>query len=289
MITIRGSGFGLYGYLPAVIGHGVVLPLRYKDKLSQMPQARVLSDQVQWVADDQTAQEQADTIIIAIPPEHQPSVAHAALALPNINRLVLEKPLAPTPAAALELLNELEDSGKEFRIDYIFRFTDWGKKLLQEKSEDKLTIEWRFMAHHFKHQLNNWRRNEATGGGALRFYGIHLVALLAEMGYSKVIASETDEESARWEATLAGSHLPDCHLLVDTKATQDKFIVTAGDTTLADQDSVFSITDPSFDVRVPVLVKLYASFADEQPDWYRAVILLWQNCHPVRRTCTQTT
>ena len=77
MITIRGSGFGLYGYLPAVIGHGVVLPLRYKDKLSQMPQARVLSDQVQWVADDQTAQEQADTIIIAIPPEHQPSVADA--------------------------------------------------------------------------------------------------------------------------------------------------------------------------------------------------------------------
>ena len=242
-----------------------------------MPQARVLSDQVHWVADDQTAQKQADTMIIAMPPEYQPGMAQTALALPNINRLVLEKPLASTPAGALELLDKLEDSAKEFRISYIFRFTDWGKRLLQEKSRDKLTIEWRFMAHHFKHQLNNWRRDGATGGGALRFYGIHLIALLAEMGYSKVIATETDKESALWAATLAGSDLTNCHLVVDAKAAQDKFIVTVDDRILANQASVFSVTDPNFDLRVPVLVKLYASFSNAQPDWYRAAILLWQS------------
>jgi hypothetical protein len=97
------------------------------------------------------------------------------------------------------------------------------------------------------------------------------------MGYSKVICTETDKESALWEATLAGSHLPNCHLVVDAKATRDKFSVTVDDRTLANQDSVFSITDPNFDVRVPVLVKLYASFSDKQPDWYRAAILLWQS------------
>ena len=284
MITICGSGFGLYGYLPAVISHGVVLPFRYKKKIAQMPQARVLSDRVHWIADDKTALEQADSIIIAIPPEHQPTVAQAALGMLNINRLVLEKPLAPTPTTALELLDRLEDSGKEFRINYAFRFTDWGEQLLRNKYKDKLTIEWRFMAHHFKHQLHNWRRDAATGGGALRFYGIHLVALLAEMGYSTVITSETDAESARWEATLAGSHLPNCHLLIDTMATQDKFTVTAGGTTLANQASVFSITDPNFDMRVPALVKLYASFSTQQPDWYRATILLWKNLESTSST-----
>jgi len=284
MITIRGAGFGLYGYLPAVIEYGVVLPRRYKEKLAQMPQARVLADQVRWVADDRTAQEQADTMIIAVPPEHQPRVARAALVLPNIERLILEKPLATVPAAALELLDELEHSGKEFRIGYLFRFTDWGQRLLQGKFEEKVTIEWHFMAHHFKHQLNNWRRDEAAGGGALRFYGIHLLALLAEMGYSKVIASETNEESSRWEAKLTSSHQPDCYLLVDTRATENKFVVTADGTTLANQPGVFSPTDPTFDSRVPVLVKLYASFAEERPGWYRSVILLWQGCRPAERS-----
>jgi hypothetical protein len=105
-----------------------------------MPQARVLSDQVHWVADDQTAQQQADTIIIAIPPEHQPGMAQTVLALPNINRLVLEKPLAPTPATALELLDDLEDSGKEFRIAYIFRFTDWGRNFYRKRPRTSLRL-----------------------------------------------------------------------------------------------------------------------------------------------------
>jgi len=277
MITIIGSGFGLYGYLPAVIKSGVVLPLRYKEKLDQMPQAKQVADLVQWVADDQTARAMADTAIIAVPPEYQPKILDEILVLPNIQRIALEKPLAPTPDIALAMMEKLERSGKQFRIDYIFRFTDWGEKLLAMPPDQKLNIEWQFMAHHFAHQLNNWRRYSETGGGAVRFYGIHFIALLAEMGYTEVISSETDKKSSRWKATFTGPHLPDCHLLVDTKATNNKFTVKAGDTVLAEQESVFVSTDPNFDVRVPVVAKFYASFADEPPKWYRAAILLWKN------------
>jgi len=39
-------------------------------------------------------------------------------------------------------------------------------------------------ADHFKNNKDNWKRDHKQGGGPLRFYGIHLIAVLAELGYT---------------------------------------------------------------------------------------------------------
>lgn len=240
-----------------------------------MPQAKVLVGRVIWVADDATARSQADTAIIAVPPEHQPKILDELLTLPNIKRITLEKPLAPTPAEAEQMMEKLEKSGKEFRIDYIFRFTDWGEKLLVRPITEALTIEWQFMAHHFANDLMNWRRDGEQGGGAMHFYGIHFIALLAELGYTEVISSTLSTESGRWEATFSGHNLPPCHLVVDSKSSDTRFVVAVGDTVVTDQSTVFVHLDKNWDMRVPYIQKFMASFNEPALSWYQSVITLW--------------
>lgn len=277
MITVIGSGFGLYGYLPAVSPQGVVLPLRYKEKLMQMPQAKFFTDSVHWVADEQTALEMADTAVIAVPPAHQSEILSKVLAQPNIARLILEKPLAVNPELSERILESLQESGKDFRINYTFRFTEWGAKLLQNKSKEELIIEWHFLAHHFKHDLNNWRRNHDEGGGVLRFYAIHFIALLAEMGYTEVVQSEMDKDAAQITLTLIGEGLPLCHLVVDSHDAQEKFFIKIGNTEIVSQPSVFTPIAEAVDIRVPLIAKLLDSFSDPKPHWYGAVIKLWNS------------
>jgi hypothetical protein len=48
-----------------------------------------------------------------------------------------------------------------------------------------IRVDWRFLAHHHRYSLANWKRQPAESGGALRFYAIHLVAWLARAGLWK--------------------------------------------------------------------------------------------------------
>ena len=48
MFAIRGSGFGLYGYLPALVGCGrrVVLPERYRARFAERPELAPFANEV---------------------------------------------------------------------------------------------------------------------------------------------------------------------------------------------------------------------------------------------------
>ena len=52
--AILGGGFGLYGYLPALIecGADVVLPLRHKERVLERPELAPLASKVEWRGDD---------------------------------------------------------------------------------------------------------------------------------------------------------------------------------------------------------------------------------------------
>ena len=54
-VGIVGSGFGLYGYLPALVEVGkmnVILPGRYKDKFLARSELKIYADYIHWVSDD---------------------------------------------------------------------------------------------------------------------------------------------------------------------------------------------------------------------------------------------
>jgi hypothetical protein len=294
MYTIIGSGFGIYGYLPALVegfGETVVLPSIYKDKILSRRELASTVANIRWVKDENVALSLAKSIVIATTPERQFEVVMRCLSLSNIEKLIIEKPVAVTPERAAILVANLDAKKKRYRIGFTFLYTSWQKKLRWSKllvSKDELTITWTFMANHFDKKLPTWKRNRTEGGGVLRFYGIHLVALLASQGYDGVLESKIEgdlpDEPLRWRAVLTGSGLANCNVFLDSFCTQKRFeisqsnsknkriILTAGD------PFELECSDQCSDSRIGPLKRLIGTFEDDDSNvksYYTNVINLW--------------
>jgi hypothetical protein len=277
MFTIIGSGFGLYGYLPALVdtfGGPVVLPRNYQDKMSARPELARYRDAIYWVSDIEAALAAANGVVVATTPIRQPELVAQCLKLPSLELLVLEKPLAATPAMAAELLDKLKQSGKRFRIGYTLLHTAWAARLQVPDAglfDGTVSVTWTFMAHHFSIALQNWKREHAQGGGVLRFFGIHVVALMARHGYREVAESSLIGrdigQPEKWLAVFSGLRLPDCRVLVDSRAPANSFRIelngAAESTLLADLQEPFQLEEPEVpqgDRRVGVLKRLLHTF-----------------------------
>ncbi len=302
MIAILGSGFGLYGYLPALVGgcgQRVVLPESYRARFCERPELARFAGSVQWERDAATALDCAEGVVIALRPLDQNSWIDHCLEQVNIRRLVLEKPLADSPETAAVLSGGLDRSRKVVRMGYTFRYTPWGKQLKDslrgEKESRAVSIQWRFLAYHFRHDLKNWKRFSVSGGGAIRFYGIQLIALLAEIGYRDVISSRSFgpsvNEVEKWTASFAGSRLPKCDILINTRAGSPHFYVELLAASSLEVDAVLAnLTDPfdpmgeacpqeGLDRRVPALTSLCCSLWEQSTEghsWYEHTINLWR-------------
>ncbi len=275
----------------------IVLPKRYRAKFSTRPELSRFADAIEWVYDENAALARADCVILALSPDLQMHWISHCRKLANVERLVLEKPLAPTPDAAASLFDDLIDAAKIFRVGYIFRLTPWGQNMLHALVErprggamGELRITWRFLAHHYRHPSTTWKRFQSSGGGALRFYGIQLIALLAELGYGNVLSSEISgpdaDEIVRWSASFSGAGLPRCRVTIDTRAASNEFIIEhtgPGAAVSVDQSDPFEAVAEAplpgeLDKRVPLLVQLCRSLWDEETDscvWYRSALDLW--------------
>lgn len=290
MFAIVGSGFGLYGYLPAVAqasGEQVLLPEAYREKVLARPELAPWLASIRWMPDEQAALEAATGLVVATPPARQEATVRAALLLPRIERFVLEKPLARDPVTAALLLDEVDSRGRRYRVGYTFLHTAWASGLEWPRAGEaaSVSIEWTFMAHHYALGLRNWKREHAGGGGALRFFGVHVFALLARAGYDSVRRSVLLErepgEPERWEASFAGPGRPDCRLVVDSRSDATVFRIDAGGKRLVDLTDPYSLEprDGEQDRRVGVLGRLLASFAADDAahrELCRTVNGLWR-------------
>ena len=203
-------------------------------------------------------------LIIALPPQEQAAVLERCLALRNIHYIVLEKPLAADPAEAATTLAKLEQSRKRFEIGYSLLHTNWFRSLQPNlPSRDQVAIEWNFMAHHFSKNVATWKRHHSRGGGVLRYYGIHLLAVLAYWGYDTIHSSSLQEriadESEAWDCVVEGPELRPCRLHVDCRNDSPSFsMVTTRGTAVVDLPEPFALEEPAapLDARVPVLLRL---------------------------------
>ncbi|MHC2626591.1 putative dehydrogenase [Bradyrhizobium huanghuaihaiense] len=265
VFTILGSGFGMYGYLPALIecGKRVALPERYRAVVGGRSELVQYAPEVIWCPGTEEALAQASGAVIALRPADQAGWMARLAEMPGIGELILEKPVAPTPQLAAQLIEAFESTGKRYRVGYTFRFMPWAERLRAVLGErtDGLSLDWSFMAHHYRANLANWKRFDASGGGALRFYGIHLIALLAELGYddvsSSAVGGPSDAETSSWEAVFTAKALPPFTLRVDSRAPQTWFRITADPrVTLVDQSDPFASVEPaSIDVRDPKVAR----------------------------------
>jgi len=297
MITIIGSGFGLYGYLPALVlgcDVDVALPERYRGKFEARKELANCAPRVHWFPDEAAALAVSVGLVLAVRPTDQAMWIARCLALPCLRTLLLEKPLAATPQESASLLDALERSGKSFMIDYTFAYLAWRRRLVSAVERSTLVrVVWKFRAHHFSTNIDNWKRRHSEGGGVLRFYGIHLLALAAELGYVDVEFSQlmwrSSDEPDRWIAQLSGPRLATLEIVVESDAEATEFTIATDDNVslLALRDPFDQIagnfSQPQLDRRVSVLTDVCRDFVDlsarnaqQIPPQWRAAVSLWQ-------------
>ena len=297
-IGILGSGFGLYGYLPALVdgcGQEVLLPERYRHFLSGRTDVAHLADRIRWCPDETAVLDAADALVVARRPADQDALVNACLERSSIKRLLLEKPLAPRPELSTSLIQRIPASGRALRIGYTFRYAAWAKGLLVAREKgglhEPVELVWHFQAHHVRTGAPTWKRQVSMGGGAIRFFGIHLIALLAELGYSGVamseVSSDRPDEADWWRATFTGPALPAFQIEVITDTLAACFSVRCG-------ENAIRLPDPfadapiagEFDRRVAGLTELCLEFLHGQANllpWYMPSVQLWSEVERVTK------
>jgi hypothetical protein len=118
IFTVAGAGFGLYGYVPALIARGietVVLPEAYRTEMERRPELRQYVSRIRWVANRATACAAASGLVIATPPTIQQDIVRQVLAQYDVRTFVLEKPVAKTPDAAAATLRAIAAAGSNLR------------------------------------------------------------------------------------------------------------------------------------------------------------------------------
>ena len=292
-IGIIGGGFGLYGYLPALSQHRdvtILLPMRYQKRVKERADIRHLYSDIEWVNDNDAVLNQCDGLIIALPPVQQYEWVKKCLYYGHINHLFLEKPLASSPELAHELLSNLILSKKKFRVGYNFRHTEWGQSV-RKKTHGVKQVHWHFRAHHYAENLKTWKREHDQGGGALRFYGIHLIALLAELGYTDVTYSKMNMSSnnvSGWDAELTGDSLVPCEISISSNSDSTRFDVVDSSGENYKLSNPFQVLQQqkksNTDLRVPFLTQgLQDLFCNHYTyhNWYHHTNLLWSNIEKV--------
>lgn len=179
-IGIIGSGFGLYGLLPAFYSLKncsiVAVCANNPERLSKYYYSLGLKNTYsnwQMMLD----KEKLDALAIAVTPNAQYTIAKTAIQ--KKIHVFAEKPLADTYEHA-KILYELAVKHKvTHAVDFIFpEIDEWMrvKKLLENNKYGKLkhiSLNWDFMSHDIRYGLSSWKTDAQKGGGALSFYFSH--------------------------------------------------------------------------------------------------------------------
>jgi predicted dehydrogenase len=299
MIGILGAGFGLYGYLPAILSNStekVLLPLRYKEKFHTRKELALYEQNIIWEKSEIEILANVESVILALNPEKQVFWVKECLKYDNIQYLILEKPLANTPEIAKNILYQLNQSNKKYRIAYTFCHTTWAKYLQKHLADIKLpykiSIEWHFKAHHYRHKIENWKQSHKLGGGAIRFYGIHIIAFFAFIGFDKGIESITQnflaDDFYAWEASFKNKDNSNAKISLNSCSEQEYFKISIKKKDL--NEVLFLLKEPfemdkflnesNQDQRINIIADFYKSLDNKEIEnnnnqFYTSVNDLW--------------
>ncbi len=184
-VGIIGSGFGLYGLLPAfnslnscqvvsICGKKTERLLNYCRKIGL---EKIYTD---WKL--MLKKEQLDVLASAVIPDAQYEIAIFAIKT-GIN-IFAEKPLAANFKQAKELLKLAKKKKVKHTIDFLYPEIEQWKKvksLIDSKSSGNLKylyVNWDFPIPGIKINRPNWKSDISQGGGALAYYFSHALYYL---------------------------------------------------------------------------------------------------------------
>lgn len=179
-VGIIGSGFGLYGLLPAFndIASCKVVAICGKktDRLTQYCESIGLT-KIYSSWKEMFDSEELDAVAIAVVPSAQYAIAKYAIE--KGVHVFAEKPLTANINEAKELVLLAKKKKLTTTADFIFpEIEEWqkAKELLDTKVYGELkhiSVTWDFQSYDIKNNISSWKTNRKQGGGALAFYGSH--------------------------------------------------------------------------------------------------------------------
>ena len=171
---IIGSGFGIYGYLPAVYKNSkkIFLNIKYKKKIEKRIELIRYLKRVTWYFDIKDINYKIDYVIIAQNPKKQFLIVKKILRFLKPKHLFLEKPICHTPNKSLNFVEFLHKNKIKFSVGYLFAYLNWYRYIKKNLTyNQKFEITWRIRLNK---KNNLWKSNHKEGGGLVRFYSIHL-------------------------------------------------------------------------------------------------------------------
>ncbi len=179
-VGIIGSGFGLYGLLPAFYSLKncsiTAVCANNPERLSKYCYPLGLKNTyTDWRK--MLDKEKIDALAIAVAPSAQYTIAKTAIQ--KGVHVFAEKPLADTYKHAKTLYDLALKHKVTHAVDFIFpEIHEWMivKNLLENNKYGKLkhiSVNWDFLSHDIKYGISSWKTDALKGGGALSFYFSH--------------------------------------------------------------------------------------------------------------------
>jgi len=192
-VGILGSGFGLYGYMPAFFGLGMEVSTlqRYKQKLDSRPELSGLLGKVKFFSTEEEIVSSCEIITIARNPSSQAKFIEGLDS--TFAHLFLEKPLASSVKEQERCLEKLISLKQNFSVAYLFKYCDWWQKTvgsLNSSNASSVVILWAV-----PESVDNWKGLESEGGGIGSYYAVHFIPLIHDLGFDFEIQDFSDESN----------------------------------------------------------------------------------------------
>ena len=179
-VAIVGSGFGMYGLLPAFsrIKECKVVSIcgKNSEMISNYCKKLGLNRYTDWRK--MLQKEKPDAVAIAVIPSHQYEITRYALE--NGMAVFAEKPLTTSFDTSLELNKLAKKKRLPNMLDFLFpEIPEWhaAKKAIENGLIGeilKVNVDWTFLSYDLMNHIKSWKTDVKQGGGALSFYFSHV-------------------------------------------------------------------------------------------------------------------
>ena len=183
---IIGSGFGIYGYLPAVykFSKQIYLSSKYKAKFYSRVELLKYEKKIFWYDQINSIIKNIDYAILAKRPNDQLSLVKHLYNKKKFKHIFLEKPLDVNPMRSSKILLFLKKKKIKYSIGFIFKYLKWYNLIKKNKDTANFNIIWNIKKNL---KSNLWKYDIKKGGGLLRFYGIHFIYLFNDLKYIHIV------------------------------------------------------------------------------------------------------
>ena len=184
---IYGSGFGLYGYLPAIYKFStkIYLNKKYENFFNSRNELAKFESRIIWYNSINKIIHKIDYLVIAKRPEDQSRIIKSLLNKKNkIKHFFLEKPISSTPEKSSNLLKKIYLKKINYSVGFLFEYTSWYKLInnqIKNKKNNNILIRWNIKKNGTKEL---WKYNHNIGGGLIRYYGVHFIKLLSDFDFT---------------------------------------------------------------------------------------------------------